>query len=330
MKTSRCSSLLKPASLLKAAILLMAAATAFAQEIGTVTPANVTINPGDSQILTFTATFPDHINPEVYVTMTWTGWPMSGCTFAFQWNSGAPAINLADGSGYFSSPAPFVSGTVSNSNCTVTGQSYNLDSSGNLTFSVSVTFPLSMGPWGFGYCEEAVDEGTGQTSDWWSIPGASFNIRPPSLGPPQLGTATPENGSGPANQPVSFAFTAIDPNGWDYSSIHEVDILISPNHSASNACYIVFFPATSAGYLFTDDLTFWNPIFQTPSNSQCQVALTSDAISSDGTTATVGLNLQFFPSFVGTNFIDENITDQWATTGWGTIGAYTVVEHPVF
>ena len=265
--------------LLMTAALLAIATTATAQpSLGTVDPTNVGVQPGVAQIVTFTANFANSSNnTELDVWMS-NGSNVSpvNCYFGMAVFSSAPQLFLFDDNWRNWTLVPFGSGSASNSACQVNGQgsSYSWDNYSNLTLTVSLTFPASLVGQSFSYTEQAVDNGgNGDSSGWWPMPGASLTVYS-TLGPSQLGTVTPANGTSPPNTPGVLTFTPSDPNTFGANT--EVDILISANHTSTNACLIAYFTSGYYGtgpYLFSDDLTSWTSIQfgDDASNSQCRL-----------------------------------------------------------
>jgi hypothetical protein len=294
-----------------------------AQMPGDVSPLNASVNFAVNQTLTFSASYPiDNGNPASYPS---EGSPEldvsignSGCVFALQWSSGVPtpSFSVSDGA---------------NCQASLAGSSY---SQGSLSFNVTISFAATVVGQTFFYNEQALDNASGNSSGWWQDPGASITITTPSLGPPQIGMATPSHGSGPPNQQTNFSITASDPNGWGINS--EVDIFFGPQPwGPQNGCLITLFPGDPFGpRLFSDDLTTWTGVGNgsDASNSQCTLLAAGSGYSFGGagnSTLTLNYNIRFFPSYVGAEAIMEQASDQWATTGWGSLGSFTVVGQPI-
>jgi hypothetical protein len=319
--------------------LFVAATVTFAQtpRIGTINPAQASVGPGMSQTLTFTASFSPTAQPELDAQVTGSAYN-AGCWFSAVWNSGSPMLSLHDGySGGLEGSTYFGSGiTVSDAVCQVRAQSYLFDSQGNVTVTVSVSFPSNFPSQTFVYNEMVTDFTSGASSGWLGMTGNYFQLTTISHGPPKLGTAIPANVSMQPNQVGTLQVTAGNPNGWSYAD--EVDVVISPSHAFNNACLIALIPAQGVMYLQSDDLSTQSPVWfghVFATNSQCAVLGSGTTLSFDGTSLatstnlTFTLNLAFFPSFTGPHNVDQYVLDtQFGTAGWGTIGTLTVATTP--
>ena len=125
--------------------LFLATTNAFAQApaIGTISPAQATVNAGVSQTLVFTASYAPSAQPDLNVQITAGG--NAGCWFQASWNAGTPSLILRDGNtGSIAGTVNFGAGTVSSSFCQIGGQSFQFDAQGNATVTVNVTFPTAM------------------------------------------------------------------------------------------------------------------------------------------------------------------------------------------
>jgi hypothetical protein len=200
------------------------AVTAFGQQLGTVSPANASVRPGDTVPLTFTASGMGAYG-ELDVAIgnyNVVSNPTSGCYFYYY--QGAVYL-LDDSNSSYNSVALGTQQSASGGNCSVNGagSTASVDGNGNLTLVLSMSFSTWMAGTN-AYYEQAQDDQYGSSSGWWQIPDAFLAIG--MLGPPQLGTVAPASGASPPNQGNTFTFTATDPNGaW---GISEVDIMIGP------------------------------------------------------------------------------------------------------
>jgi hypothetical protein len=303
-------------------------------QIGTVSPATATINAGVSQTFTFTGTYSPSAQAGLDVQITYSGIG-GGCWFNAAWNSGNPYFMLHDGlTGNDMGTAYFLQGgAASDSLCQVKAQSFTFDGQGNLTMQVGVTFSAAAAGQSFVFLELAVDLATGDNSGWWAQPGDYLNVAAATQGPPQDGTVTPASGSTPPNQNFSLQFTATDPNGWGYSN--QVQVLISRTNNPYdyyNSCLVMAAPAQGVAYLGKNDLSSWDIVWfgqGQASNSQCALIGQGSQVSINGSSLTMTLNLQFSPTYVGTNYIQEYVWDsQFGTAPFATIGTVTVVGAP--
>ena len=214
------------------------------------------------------------------------------------------------------------SGSYSNSHCTVygSGSSY-WASSTTMYLSLNISFTSAWAGTTLSFDEQVVDN-SGASSGWWQIPGASFYVKPTSTNyPPARGTVQPLNGSAAAGANQVLYLTASDQNG--YTDINQMDVVITPNGTSTNACFMVLFPQLSAIYVFDDNAVYWYEVGlnsnNSYSNSQCTVSGAS-SYSGVNSTLTLNLHITFLPGFVGTSYFDEYVADQGGlNSGWGQL-----------
>jgi hypothetical protein len=321
---------------------LLAAAGAFAQDqpdLGTVSPPLGFALPGVSTTFMFNPNYPSGTDPELDVAITNAPYggpnPMGGqndCYFIWK---NSPWVFLWDNAAQqWYSLQLGTSNTVSNAYCQINGQGSSIDNQGNIFLSIS--FSSAWAGATLEFFGNAVDNTDSLSSGTWQIPEVAFQVLGPDVGPPALGTVSPSLAEIPAQQYGSeLAFTASDPNGWP--AINQMDIVISPNHSATNACFFVFFPYLSTIYLFDDAVQYWAPVNSSSGsaatwNSSCQLGWGSYAGADNGVGPTSVLTLSVYIPWAsnlgGFDYYDEYLADQLGNSmGWGTIPGTMLVEN---
>jgi hypothetical protein len=135
-----------------------------------------------------------------------------------------------------------------------------------------------------------------------------------------------------ANVQQELQFTALDQNG--YQDINQMDIVITPNGTSTNACFMVLFPQMSAIYVFDDNAVYWYPVQlnsgDSYSNSQCTVSGATYQTEVNPTTLGLNLWVTFLPAFAATSYFDEYVADpNGLSSGWVQLpGASITVTAP--
>jgi hypothetical protein len=236
-----------------------------------------------------------------------------------------PATNLLylenDGNTALSAGvAPGSVGSVSNSQCTLSGTGSSYNASGKTaTLSVALTFTATLPTNIYLYASEA--NATASTSGWIKLGtwGAS-------AGAPTVVSLSPTSGSG-----ATQTFTAVysDPNGA--ADLATVRLLFNTAVTGAHACYVFYYPTTKLLYLENDGGTGLSAGITpgssgTVSNSQCTLSGAGSSYSASGNTATLNVALSFnvtLPVNIYPLASEANVTD--SNSGWvkmGTWGAY--------
>ena len=138
---------------------------------------------------------------------------------------------------------------------------------------------------------------------------------------------TPASGSG-----ASQAFSAVYSDTSGASDLTNVRFLMNSSTSAVNACYVIYYPASNALYLYNDaGSAMLGPLtpgstFTTLSNSQCALIGTGSSATSSGHNLSVVLNLAFSPGFDGARNVYLEAFSSTGNTGLVGEGTYTVTE----
>jgi len=213
------------------------------------------------------------------------------------------------------------SGSVSNSQCSITGAGSTVSGAGsNLTLTLSITFtPAFSGNKAIYLSEQTLSL---VSSGWsalgtWGVPGATAS------GPSADVAATTTSG-GPQTLTVSFS----DPGG--YQNLSVVNILINNALDGRHACYLAFAPSSASGgsiYLVDDAGDAGGP-YQglvlpssgTISNSQCTISASGSSVTGDGNNLVVSMQLNFGAAFSGPRIVYAAARDTGgASSGWQTL-----------
>jgi hypothetical protein len=225
--------------------------------------------------------------------------------------------------GYMALPG---TGSVSNSQCTVSGTGSSVVGSGTtITLTLNVSFSASFTGNRIFYTA-ARDTGTGN-SGWqalstWQVPGATAT-------PTQATGVTPASGSG-ASQ--SFVFTFADSAGWQDLGV--VDVLFNNFLDGIQGCYVAYSVPSATLYLVDDGGDAGGPFAGylalpgtgSVSNSQCTVSGVGSTASGSGNTLTLTLNVSFTGAFAGNRIFYTAAGNAAGTenSGWQALGAWTV------
>ena len=208
---------------------------------------------------------------------------------------------------------PGSSGSVSNSQCKLSGTGSSFITSGNTaTMKVALTFSTSAYTNIYLY---AADK-DGKNSGW--VQEGTWGVALP----PSVVSVTPSSGSG-----ATQTFTTVYSDPYGASIITAAYLLFNTSVSSANACYVEYNPLTnllslkndagtgSAGSLTPGSAT-------TVSNSQCTLSGTGSSYSVAGDTATLEAAITFSGSSATNIYLyaaDKNSKD----TGWIKAGTWT-------
>jgi hypothetical protein len=209
------------------------------------------------------------------------------------------------------------SGTLSNSQCTISGSGISVVRSGdNLTLNLAVTASSTYtGKQSiFMYADDNSSANTGYVNKGTWAPAANQ--------PPALVSVTPNPATGLSN---TFALTYSDPNGA--SDLDVVKVVFNPAVSSSNSCFVMYYPATNLLYLLNNagtGSTKITPASGTLSNSQCTISGSGTSVVRSGDNLTLNLAVTASSTYTGKQsilmFAEDNSA---ATTGWVNKGTWT-------
>jgi Abnormal spindle-like microcephaly-assoc'd, ASPM-SPD-2-Hydin/Beta-propeller repeat len=205
------------------------------------------------------------------------------------------------------------SGSVSNSQCTLTGSGSSVTTSGNnLTLNAALTFAGSYGGAKSSYLEAV---GNTQNSGW---------VLEGTWTPTMVVSLSPASGTG-----LSQTFTTVysDPNG--VSDLSAVRLLFNTSLNVTSACYVEYSPATNKMYLYNDAGTAWLSTAVVPgsstsvSNSQCTLDGTGSSFSTSGNNLTLNVALTFTGTFTGLQNVYMEAVGKTQTSTWVGKGTWT-------
>ncbi|HEY1754001.1 MAG TPA: hypothetical protein VGG72_01300 [Bryobacteraceae bacterium] len=245
-------------------------------------------------------------------------------------NSGYLYLVDDAGDGGYASGTPMSlpsSGSLANSQCTISGTGSSVSGSGNtLTATLNITFTPSFAGNKIFYM--AARSAT-QNSGWQALGTWDVSGMPPTG--PGVGGVTPGR-SITTGQTYTFTFT--DTNG--YPDLAVLDILTNSFLDGIGACYAAYVPTgATTGYLYLVDdagdggYASGSPILLssggTLSNSQCSLDTAASSASASGDTLNLNLAITFTPSFAGNQvFYLASRNSGAGNSGWQAVGAVTV------
>jgi hypothetical protein len=223
-------------------------------------------------------------------------------------NAGAATNKLTPGSG-----------TISNSQCSISGSGTSVVKSGDsltLNLAVTATTTYTGKQTIFMYADDASSTNTGWVNKGtWS---------PSSNQPPTVVSVAPASATGLSN---TFALTYSDPNGNTDLDIVGVDF--GPAVSTSNSCYVLYYPATKMLSLFNTAGTATTKITLgsgTLSNTQCTISGSGSTVVRTAGSDQLTLNLAVTASstYTGKKSIFLHAEDNSAAkTAWTSEGTWT-------
>jgi len=286
-------------------------------------PVAGTLSPlaGSGQSQTFTATYDDADGAGDLETagllVNASAVASGGCWVEYVRASNT--LRLADdtGTGWAGTVVPG-SGTVSNSQCTLSGAGSFAAQSGNtLTATFTLTFAAAFGGAKGTYLAAA--DAAGASTGWqargsWTVPVAAPSV-----------VVVPASGSG-TQQTFSIQYT--DPAG--VLNIGALVFVVNSQLSAVSGCLVRYDRPSQTLRLLNDSNTAWvaasTPgVPGTQQNSQCTLNTGSSTASTVGNTLALNLALTFSAGFSGvkSQYL-QSMTAAGAYSSWQTVGSWTV------
>ncbi|HYW47857.1 MAG TPA: FG-GAP-like repeat-containing protein [Bryobacteraceae bacterium] len=216
------------------------------------------------------------------------------------------------------------SGTVQNSQCSISDTGSSIAGSGNnLTVTLAITFKAAFA--GSKVMYLAAREPGGANSGWQAM--GTCGVPGTSPTGPAVGGVTPGRSSGSGGGPFTFTFT--DTNGW--LDLGVVNVLINDALNGNQACYLAYSRAYNTLYLVNDAGTALLPGVTlngagSVNNSQCTVTGAGSSASGSGNTLTLTLNMSFPSAFAGNRIIyaAARSNGDALNSGWQAAGSRTV------
>jgi hypothetical protein len=280
----------------------------------------LTPNSGTGSIQTFTTTIsdPNGTLSDVLFFVA-NGWNWPACYPYYQASTNLLYLSNDAGNGWIGGFAPLSGGSVSTSECTLSGAGSSVSRVGNtVTLNLALTFQTTFaGTWGI---KITAWDSNGQNSGWniwgsWTVP------------PVAITSLTPTSGTGLSQ---TFTTTISDPSG----ALSDVLFFVA-NGWNWPACYPYYQASTNLLYLSNDAGNGWIGGFAplsggSVSTSECTLSGAGSSVSRVGSTVTLKLALTFQTAFAGTWGIKITAWDSnGQNSGWTNMGSWTVPSAPV-
>jgi len=248
---------------------------------------------------------------------------IGACYVAYVPSSGSLLLvdDAGDAGGPYSAMTLPGTGTIQNSQCSISGAGSSVTGSGDtLTLTLVVTFkPSFSGNKVFYTAAQDTASSGWHALGTWSVPGA------PPVGP-TVSSVTPAH-SVTAEQLFTVTFT--DSNGFGDISI--TDVLINNFLDGIGACYVAYIPSINAVVLVDNAGDAGGPYAGSfimgsgsAANSQCTINGANSSVSGNGNMLTLTLDITFNHSFAGERVIYAAAGSNTANSGWLAVGTQTV------
>ena len=296
---------------------------------GSLPPANVSVTPasgsGSNQTFSYVYTDPYGAADISFVQMHFQTQLVANAACYLQYTRATNTVVLINdaGTGSVGSLTLGSSGTLSNSQCTLTAAGSSASASGNnLTVNLALVFKPAFA--GTKNISMGVSNNSSVFSGWQQM--GSWTVTTADNLPPSSASVTPASG---AAQSQTFSFVYSDPYG--YADINWVQMDFQTQLVANGACYLQYTRTTNTIQLINDagsgDVGSGGTMGSTGtlSNSQCTLNLASSSASVAGNNLTVNLALSFASSFIGSkNIYMEAVNNGNVVSGWQQMGTFTV------
>jgi hypothetical protein len=244
----------------------------------------------------------------------------AGCMVTYNVVQGSLAL-LSDAGAVSGIIAPG-SGSLSNSQCVLSGPSSSASVSGNvLTLKVAIGFKASFNGQKTVYGSGTSAGGSNlapQASGSWTVAVTSQA--------PQATSAAPTSGSGMSQ---TFTFVYNDVNGA--SDLSSAQVIINATNSTTGSCYVWVTPGLNTIWL-ASDTGAWSiaqtlGVAGTLQNSQCSINIGASSGTTSGNTFTMNLAVNFKTAFIGSKNIYSYASNLGGLfSGWQTLGTFTVAK----
>ena len=214
-------------------------------------------------------------------------------------------------------------GSLGNSQCTISGAGSSVTGSGNvLTLTLNMTFSAAFS--GNRVIYMAARDSSQNTSGWQTlgVHGSSTTL----TAFPAPASMSPASGS-IANPTITFTYQ----DATSAANLLTSWALINTAIDGRSACYVAYYRPGNQVFLYPDNgdgsqatsmvLTGTNTL----SNSQCTVSAQGSTVTSSGATSQVTLNIAFKPAFTGPKGVWMAVqTVAGAVSPWQALGAWRV------
>jgi hypothetical protein len=239
-------------------------------------------------------------------------------------NSGSLFLvdDAGDAGGPYSGTTLPGSGTVQNSQCSVSGSA---SASGNtLTLTLNYTFTAAFAGNKVIYLSAA--DVTGTNSNWQAM--ATWNVSGASASGPTVVSMNPARTS--SLGPTVYTFNFSDSAGFQDSASVE-NILVASAIDGRHACFLAFVVNGGALYLVDDAGDAAGPYqgMVLPSNavianSQCLIIGSMSSVNRNGNSLTLNLGMAFLSAFAGNQVFYVAARNSTANSGWQAVGSISV------
>ncbi len=294
-------------------------------------PVAVSVNPvsGNGYSQTFTAVVSDadgrsDIAAAYFLVGTTLQTGAGSCFVQYHQPTNRLVLQNDAGTGWTSGVAPGGSGSVANSQCTLSAAGSSVVGEGDrLTLHLALTFAAAFGGTKALYLG-AVDNGSlfsgWKTAGSWIVPASL----PPQ--PPSVISVSPASGSGNTQ---TFSAVVSDINGrFDIAAVY---FLVGTTlQTGAGACFVQYHQPTNRLMLQNDAGTAWTAGVMPGdpggvSNSQCALSAAASSIVGEGDKLTLTLSLTFAGGFGGTKTLYLGAVDNGSLfSGWKTAGTWTI------
>ena len=208
------------------------------------------------------------------------------------------------------------SGSIANSQCTISGAGSSAAGSGTtFTLTLKISFTNSNAKVVYLSARDSAQNGSG-----WLTMGVTGN--PSAVGSvPQPVSVSPASGSG-ASAVFSFTYTIPFGSGTTWA-------LINTARDGVGSCYVAYYAPGNLLFLYPDDGNgYQSPQMELKgtnslSNSQCTVSSQGSSVTTNGIQITMNLNITFKPSFGGTKGVWMAVQAS-GTSDWQPLGAWLI------
>ncbi|MGP8243954.1 MAG: SBBP repeat-containing protein [Bryobacteraceae bacterium] len=228
------------------------------------------------------------------------------------------------GASWLGPMTPGSSGSVSNSQCTLSGSGSSASPSGNtLTLALAITFNSSFAGSENVYMETTTQEGSNTgllARGTWTVPSYV-------AGTPSAVSVSPSAGSG-----MSQTFTFVFSDTGGAGDLHQQFVLFNSSTSTTNACEVEY-DGTNLYLLNNSGATWLGPMAPgssgSLSNSQCTLGGSGSSASPSGNSMDLVLPITFSSSIASSeNVYMETTTQEGVDTGLLERGTWTIPGTP--
>jgi len=233
------------------------------------------------------------------------------------YNASTNRLYLYDNAGTGSTKIALGSGTLYNSQCSISGSGSSVQKSGDnlvLTLAVTASSTYTGKQNIYMYASDNSAANSGWVSEGKWSPGTNQA--------PTIVSATPTPATGLSN---TFVLTYSDPNGA--TDLNTVKVIFGNGAGESSTCYVWYVRGMNLLYLENDagtGTTSITPGSGTLSNSQCSISGSGSSVQTSGDNLVLNLAVTAAGTYTGAKNISLYATDNSGlVTGWVREGTWT-------